>query len=126
MPRYNPRILPQETGPGYYRLAGETTGARGATGAAPLLGLCFCRFLCSLVVFKFFYPTSLFIADEYRARQLALTGPLLGLKAAAAGGSDGDAPPLVHYFGPEPSLWDDDGEGGDDKPEPVASVTTWW
>lgn len=54
-------------------------------------------------------------AEEYPARQLALTGPLLGLNATAARSEGaGDASEggglWVRYFGPQPSLVEEDGE----------------
>ncbi|KAI3430615.1 hypothetical protein D9Q98_005207 [Chlorella vulgaris] len=66
--------------------------------------------------------------DEYPSRQLALTGPLLGLHATAA--APGSAPQQaglqVRYFGPQPSLAAEDGEGeAEANAAPLAAVTHW-
>ncbi|KAL4857496.1 UDP-glucose:glycoprotein glucosyltransferase [Chlorella vulgaris] len=66
--------------------------------------------------------------DEYPSRQLALTGPLLGLHATAAapGSASQQAGLQVRYFGPQPSLAADDGEGeGEETAAPLAAVTHW-
>ena len=61
-------------------------------------------------------------AEEYAARQLVLTGPLLGPAATArhAGTPDG-AGLWVRYYGPEASLLDDE----DASAARMASVTHW-
>ncbi len=51
-------------------------------------------------------------AEEYPARQLSLTGPLLGLNATSAPGGEGprEGGLWVRYFGPQPRLVDEDDE----------------
>ncbi|KAL4422940.1 hypothetical protein ABPG75_009137 [Micractinium tetrahymenae] len=74
--------------------------------------------------------------EEFAARPLSLSGPLLGLNATAPHPGTPDGAGLwVRYFGPEPSLVDDEAEeggsqgggeaGGSTGKQPLAAVTHW-
>lgn len=122
IPRYNPRIMPLDGGgPGFLRISGESGTCCAPLPTISAAALCACSWrwlsqskpcVCEVTSTQAL-PRVPPAAEEYPARQLALTGPLLGLNATAApsGDSPSEAGLWVRYFGPQPSLVDEDDEG---------------